>query len=274
MPKVDPTRVDRWEADAVGGTRRAPVVGQRRPDDAGVPWRRGAAGWRPGSPRGDLTSTANRSSLLLALLSTSLLTGCATAPQCARSSDCTGSEVCGFRGQCGPLGRPVGARFARSRWIEPSDWGIATRGPRAPLGDVMALGGDHATEALLAFGPMPEASAVLRALLVLAPHDRADRWPEPLELVVERVEPFVGGALPPRPGPQPLPFAAARRLLPAGPSRPLRVDVTASARQAGGRRDRHLYLLLRLRPAGDRLRLASPYHLRRQARPRLELLVY
>ena len=131
----------------------------------------------------------------------------------------------------------------------------------------MPVGGS--SEALLAFGPLPESSTILRALLVLHPHERGARLLETTEVVVEDVGPFRGGALPARHGAQPTDFAAARRLVPAGPPRPVRLDVTDAAHGAGAG---SLHLLVR--SGGDEaLLFASPWVGDESARPRLELMV-
>ena len=148
-------------------------------------------------------------------------------------------------------------------------------GGRGRLTDRLPVGGASSEESLLAFGPMPERGHILRALLVLSPHGGAHRVESDVDLVVERVEPFRGGVLPPRPAVLPTRFAAARRLVPAGPARALRVDVTEAARDAAGRDDQQLYLLLRGSsdvPSG--LLYASPDHLETQLRPRLELMLH
>ncbi len=193
-----------------------------------------------------------------------LAVGCGGAPLCASSADCAAGRICGLDGRCGALRPPPGARFAASRWLTPIDWGVTGPGP---LTDRLRVG--EGRESLLAFGPLPEASRVLRARLVLHPHDAAARLDAPQLLVVERTRRFAGGPLPLRRGAQPDRLAAARRALAPGPARTLRVDVTDAARAAGGER---LYLLLR---AGDAaLAYASPNHPRPRVRPRIELLLH
>jgi hypothetical protein len=149
--------------------------------------------------------------------------------------------------------------------MEPRDWGLA--GARGPLGDAMPVGGS--SEALLAFGPLPAASRIARALVVLSPHPARERVERRVEVVVERVGAFRGGALPARPGTTPADFAAARRMLPAGPARRVRLDVTDAARASGEAR---LHLLVRLRGDAEVL-FASPWADDPASRPRLELMV-
>lgn len=180
-------------------------------------------------------------------------------------------QVCGLSGTCAALRSPDGARFAGSRWLSARDWGVA--GAPAGLDDELPAGAG--LESLLAFGPLPQGSEILRALLVLHPHDRVPSLAAPVEIVVEHVEPFRGGRLPSRSSAQPLRFAAGRRLVPAGVRLPLRVDVSDAARAAAGRDDHRLYLLVRV--PDDRVApvvFASPFARPRSARPRLELLVH
>lgn len=145
----------------------------------------------------------------------------------------------------------------------------------APAGLDDELPAGAGLESLLAFGPMPERAQILRALLVLHPHDRVPSLAAPVEVVVEHVEPFRGGRLPSRSSAQPLSFAAGRRVAPAGVRLPLRVDVSEAARAAAGRDDRRLYLLVRV-PEETRTAVvfASPFARPPRARPRLELLVH
>jgi hypothetical protein len=192
--------------------------------------------------------------------------GCASAPPCATSTSCARGEVCGLDGRCGALETPAGSRFARSRWIEASDWGVSSTA-RRPRTDALPIGDGH--EVLLSFGPMPE--RISRALLVLHPHGAFDRVLARGEIVVERVEPFRGGTMPARHQPGPRSFAAAIRPITPGPLRAQRLEVTSAAREAAGRSDRTLYLLVRV--DGDaRAVFASPWAPRDGA-PRLELLV-
>lgn len=150
-------------------------------------------------------------------------------------------------------------------WLEPVDWGVA--GARGPLGDAMPVGGT--SEALLAFGSLPRGSRVARALVVLTPHPAGARVLTSTELVAERVGAFRGGPLPARHAPTPTDFAAARRQVPEGPARRVRLDVTRVAREAA---DGRLFLLLRTRGDGDLL-FASPWAEDGGVRPRLELMV-
>lgn len=182
--------------------------------------------------------------------------------------------MCGLDGRCGPLDAPAGSRFSGSRWMDARDWGLATRDPR-PLGDVLVLGGPAGGEALLAFGPLPGRSGILRALLVLHPEDPGGRVTRPGEIVVERYEPFRGGRRPARLSVTPVAFAAARNALAPGPTRPMRIDLTALVRRAAGRDDRTLYVLVRLEggdPQGARF--ASPWAVSDRPRPRLELMLH
>lgn len=212
-----------------------------------------------------MTPSPSRLPVLLAAL---VAVGCGGPELCARSAECGAGLVCGFDARCAPLSPPEGARFASSRWLRPLDWGTAGAGE--PLDDSMPVG--DGAESLLAFGPLPEPSQILRALLVLHPHAPGERLVSDSEVVVEHVEPFRGGALPRRHGRPPLPFAAARRPLSPGPQRPLRIDVTEAARSASGG---DLHLLLRRRGGGgEPLRFASPWYARTDARPRLELLTH
>lgn len=202
------------------------------------------------------------------------LSACGGPPPCTSSLACGEGRVCGLDGQCGPLEEPAASRFAGSRWMEARDWGIAAHGAR-PIGDALVVGGPAGAEALLAFGPLPGGSRILRALLVLQPQDEAGRVSEPGEILVERSDPFRGGSLPARTGPRFSIFAAARRALSPGPARSVRVDLTALARAAAAREDRTLYLLLRL-DGGDPegARFASPWALGDGRRPRLELMLH
>lgn len=202
-----------------------------------------------------------------------LLAGCGGPPPCVSSASCGAGQVCRLDGRCGPLDAPSGARFAGSRWVPASDWGIASSSA-SRADDVLSVGGPDRAQALLAFGPLPTERGVLRALLVLTPHEPPAGIARTGELVVEHVEPFRGGLLPPRDG-LPLRFAAARVALPAGPARPVRVDLTAAVRAAAARRDRTLYIAVRLvdgDPAGARF--ASPWATGARGQPRLELLLH
>lgn len=191
--------------------------------------------------------------------------GCGAPARCTRASDCGPRAVCGFDATCGPLRPPEAARFTTSRWLSPRDWAVA--GARGRLDDAMPVGGR--TEALLAFGSLPEGSRILRALLVLHPHDESPRVGAATELVVERVGRFRGGALPARHGAQPTAFAAAVRPLDEGPVRITRLDVTDAARDAD---DGRLYLLVR-GDAEPALLFASPWANDPERHPRLELMV-
>ena len=210
-----------------------------------------------------------RSFLVGALLA--LASGCGGPALCARSSECAPGLVCGLSGSCAQLRSPDGARFSGSRWLLARDWGVA--GAPGRLDDELPAG--DGLESLLAFGPLPEGSEILRALLVLHPHDRMTSLTAPVEVVVEHVEPFRGGPLPSRSSTQPLRFAAGRRLVPAGARLPVRVDVSDAARSAAGRDDRRLYLLVRVDDGPPSpVVFASPYAGQPSARPRLELLVH
>ena len=193
-----------------------------------------------------------------------LAVGCGGPPPCATSSDCASGRVCGLSGRCTRLGAPPGVRFASSRWLQPADWGVTGTERQT---DALWIGDGH--ESLLAFGPLPEPSRILRALLVLHPHEATPRVLDDRRVVVERTRRFSGGPLPPRGGTQPDSFAAARRELASGPSRPVRLDVTDAARGAGGE---VLYLLVR--SEGHALSLASPLYHSPDARPRVELLLH
>ncbi|MGE0787905.1 MAG: hypothetical protein AB7S26_19680 [Sandaracinaceae bacterium] len=193
-----------------------------------------------------------------------LLAACGGPEPCATRADCPAPTVCGLAGRCARLREPTGARFARSRWVLARDHGV-TGAPT--LTDRLAVGDGH--EALLAFGPLPGASRILRALLVLHPHDAAERGDAERSLFVERTGPFVGGGLPRRGGHAPDRFAAAARRVAPGPPRTLRFDVTHAAREAG---EGELYLIVRTDDAA--LTFASPYHRDPRARPRLELLLH
>jgi hypothetical protein len=194
--------------------------------------------------------------------------GCGGGTPCASSLACGTSAVCGHAGVCTPLASPASARFARSRWIAASDWATSSS-ERAPRADALPVGGG--AESLLAFRDMPPQGRILTALLVLTPHDAFSRVLEDAEIVVERVEPFRGGALRPRAGEGTRTFAAAIRSLPAGPARPLHIDLTSAARDAAGRRDRTLYLLVR-QEGGARATYRSPWS-PSAGTPRLEVLV-
>ena len=139
-------------------------------------------------------------------------------------------------------------------------------GAGGPLTDAIPLGG--ASEGLFAFGPMPDASRILRALLVLHAHAAHPRTEVRAEVIVEQVGAFRGGPLPARHATQPVAFAASRRALAPGPVHSIRLDVTDAARSAG----RSLHLLVRVE--GDaRVRISSPWSTTPQKRPRLELMV-
>ena len=141
------------------------------------------------------------------------------------------------------------------------------------LDDTFAVGGG--AEGLLAFRALPPSAEILRAVLVLTPHPRQARLDDRVEVVVEQVEPFDGGALPARTGTQPDRFAAAESALTEGPARPLRLDVTRVARVAAARPDARLHLLVRTRDSTDGpILYHSPWSLQREARPRLELMVH
>ncbi len=197
--------------------------------------------------------------------------GC-TPPPCASSVACGQNQVCGLDGRCGPLAQRTAARFAAARWIAARDWAISARA-RRPRSDVFPLGGSEGAEGLLAFGPLPAQGRILQALLVLHPYEGENRVADPIEIVVERVEPFRGGVLPPRQTVGPLEFAAARSALAEGPARPIRIDVSASVREAATRRDRMLYVLLRVHGGGE-VSFASPWALGERNQPRLELLLH
>jgi hypothetical protein len=199
------------------------------------------------------------------------LLACAPAP-CTSSIACGRAQVCGLDGRCGPLGLPLGARFAGSRWIDARDWAVAGDGD-TPRSDALLVGAGR--ESLLAFGPLPPGHRILRAVLVLHPHDGEDRIADDAEIVVEHVEPFRGGALPARREPGPLTFAAARAALARGPARPLRVDVTGATQNAAGRRDQSLYVLLRRTGGGlEPALFASPWAIGDRIQPRVEILVH
>lgn len=188
------------------------------------------------------------------------------APPCRSSASCTEGLVCGFDGRCGTMEDE--ARFTGARWLMARDWAIAGEGPR---GSTLPIGGG--AEGLLAFGPLPADSAIHRALLVLHPIDaRVERGGE---IVVERVEGFTGGQLPARRTATALAFAAARSALPAGPARPVRIDLTELTKDAATRGDRTLHVLLRLSegaPSGAHF--ASPWAIGDRVQPRLELILH
>lgn len=192
------------------------------------------------------------------------------APPCVSSAACGAGRVCGLDGTCGPLAVHR-SRFAGSRWLTARDWAVASHGA-GPRADVLSIGGPSGAEALLAFGPLPARSSIAGALLVLHPDDALGRVDAGGEVIVERGEPFRGGELPARRTSAPVFLAAARGALPAGPARPVRIDLSALARDAAARDDRTLYLLVRLHggsPAGARF--ASPWALGDRVQPRLEL---
>jgi hypothetical protein len=200
------------------------------------------------------------------------LTACG-APPCVSSAACGAGQVCGLDGVCGALATH-GSRFAGSRWITASDWAVASHAA-TPRGDVLPIGGPSGSEALLAFGPLPARSNIDGALLVLHPHDPLGRVDAGGEVVIERGEPFRGGRVRARRASAPLMFAAARSSLEAGPARPVRIDLTALTRDAAGRDDRTLYLLVRLHggsPSGARF--ASPWAVGERVQPRLELMLH
>src|SRR5690606_6317206 len=134
------------------------------------------------------------------------------------------------------------------------------------------MGGPSGAEALLSFAPLPAPSAIVRAILVLHPHDPLARIEQRGEVVVEHVEPFRGGRLPARRTSTPAIFAAARSALPVGAARPVRIDLTRLARTTAARRDRTLNVLVRLAsgPSGG-ARFASPWSVGDRVQPRLEL---
>lgn len=199
--------------------------------------------------------------------------GCSARARCAESLACHGERVCGFRGYCRDLSTG-GDRFARSAWLYPRDWGLSgassPAGQGGPaLGDRMPIG---SAEALLAFGPVPPADVLVRALLVLSPPDTGMRWHQAGQVVVEKTGRFRGGSLPPRASTGPLAFAAAIRPLRSGPARPVHMDLTDTVREASSRTDDRLYLLVRAQDCHPVF--ASPYHLDPRRRPRLELSIH
>ncbi len=256
-----------WRADG-GELARQGAHAAAQP--AANPWAwEGRCGPRAGGGR---LAGVRRWALGLAGLAAlgALAAGCG-APPCVGSVACGEGLVCGLDGRCGPLDEPEGARFAGSRWLAARDWGMSTAS-RRPLDDAMVLGAGGG-EALLAFGPLPGRSAILRALLVLHPLDPDERVARPGELAVEHVEPFRGGWLPPRASVGPRSFLAGMHALAAGPARPVRVDLTATAQAAAGRPDRMLYVLVR-QSGGDGVALASPWAVGDRVQPRLELMLH
>lgn len=150
------------------------------------------------------------------------------------------------------------------------DWAIASSSPHPPA-DALTLGGPEEAEALLSFAPLPAPSTIVRAILVLHPHDRLVRIEREGELVIEHVPPFRGVRLPPRRTHTPTALAPARVALPVGAARPARIDLTQLTRSAAARRDRTLNVLVRLQdgpPAGARF--ASPWNVGARTQPRLE----
>ena len=192
------------------------------------------------------------------------LGGCGGAPLCAGSADCARGSVCGVSGRCGRLRTPEGSRFAASRWLSPSDWGV-TRAVR--LSDTIPLGGG--AETLFTFGPMPEPSAILRALLILHPAEPRAPLTTSAQILVERIGAFRGGVLPARSSVPPTAFATARRQLRPGPAPIVRLDVTEAARAADAG---SLHLLVRA-DSDTPLRFASPFASDLGSRPRIELMV-
>lgn len=197
------------------------------------------------------------------------LAGCGAAAPCASSLACAGGEVCGASGACEAL-RQQDERFASSRWLAPSRARVAGDGRAlgGALGDVLALGGDRDTQALLSFSELPEPGRIGRATLVLYPHPSGLRFARTGALAVERVGRFDRELPPPQ-----APYAAVGRVaLPAGPTRIVRVDLTRDAVDAARAPDRTLRVRLRLEGL-PRAAFVSPLVPERDHRPRLELLI-
>ncbi|MCC6872803.1 MAG: hypothetical protein IT378_00730 [Sandaracinaceae bacterium] len=199
--------------------------------------------------------------------------GCGAAAPCASSLACADGEVCGASGACEAL-RRQDERFASSRWLAPSRARVAGHGRAlggalgGALGDVLALGGDRDTQALLSFSELPEPGRIGRATLVLHPHPSGLRFARAGALAVERVGRFDRELPPPQ-----APYAAVGRVaLPAGPTRIVRVDLTRDAVDAARAPDRTLRVRLRLEGL-PRAAFVSPLVPERDHRPRLELLI-
>jgi len=141
--------------------------------------------------------------------------------------------------------------------------------------DLLLLGGPRSSEIYLAFGPLPEAPQVSRAILVLAPHDT---WTPPTsdaEISVFTTRRFRGEDLTRRDAPRRTRTPASRVGLGAGATREIRIDLTDEVAQARARGVRVVSLAIAggTVEEGAPLRLASPRALSTEKRPRLELSV-
>lgn len=197
----------------------------------------------------------------------------ASADPCASSTACPDGTVCHPGGSCGPLTRE--ARFAEGRWLPVATWGV-TRADRpsatVAATDVLLLGGDLGAVAYLGFGPLPAEAGVVRAQLVLQPHESWSGAPVDARVVVRRTRPFRGDGLTRRAAPESLGGSVDERPVEAGGPRPIVLDLTDAVRQAQRAGRAHLHVELRVDGAeGLPWRLASPRAVDPDLRPRLEL---
>jgi hypothetical protein len=228
----------------------------------------------------------------LAIVTTFATAACGPThtPGCTSNALCAAPEVCHPGGRCGPLALDAAHRTARRVRLHPVRSAL---GPGAfARGESVRV--EQGGAVLLGFGPLPEATRVLAAHLVLALAPESPGLTGVRTLRVGRVRPFERPAGPSafapsgtrgasrasgNPGrvatlPEPLPTPDVTVRVGPGPAHPLRVDLTAlvaDARRAGVRQ---LDLAVLLEgPAGSRLRLSSALHADPERRPRLDLLV-
>ena len=176
--------------------------------------------------------------------------GCAAAPApCASSLACGDGRVCLLEGRCGVLAAATSAG-ERSEWRSPRRWSATTAGAPRELGgdrDRLVLGGAHEGTLWLELDPIDARPA--RALIVLGVVERASRRTRDTIVVARRAS---DGA------------EVARVRVRPGAARPIVLDVTDDLPAAGT----PLGLAIR---ATEPIEIATPRHLDRRARPRLEL---
>lgn len=215
----------------------------------------------------------SRAAFLVPTMTLALAACGASGDPCASSTACPDGTVCHPGGHCAPLSRQ--ARFAEAQWLPVAAWGV-TRADRpsatVAATDVLLLGGDLGAVAYLGFGPLPVEAGVVRAQLVLQPHESWSGAPVDARVLVHRTRPFRGGGLTRRAAPESLGGSVDERPIEAGGPRPIVLDVTDALRQARQAGRAHLYLELRVDEAqGLPWRLASPRAADPDLRPRLEL---